>query len=162
VKSSPASMYLCSSSPAHSVGRVGKSVRMSVLMHGGFGEAPEPTVRFRGSQKSKSCSEMTDRGYGDGDGESEGQDVADRSSLALPLLISEFGWKKTGVMGGDPHRAQSPPARFSDWTSPWQPSFTPSNAPSPKNTVFTGVGRMSQLDGLLMALPEADKGGVDG
>jgi hypothetical protein len=28
--------------------------------------------------------------------------------------------------------------------------------------VFIGVGRMSQLDGLLMTLPDADKGGVDG
>jgi hypothetical protein len=25
-----------------------------------------------------------------------------------------------------------------------------------------GVGRMSQLDGLLMTLPDADNGGVDG
>lgn len=68
----------------------------------------------------------------------------------------------TGVIGGDPHLAHSPPARFSDCTSPWQPSFTPSNPSSPKNIVFMGVGRISQLDGLLMALPEADKGGVDG
>ena len=30
-----------------------------------------------------------------GEGESEGQDVADRSSLALPLLISELGWMNT-------------------------------------------------------------------
>jgi hypothetical protein len=37
---------------------------------------------------------MTDRGYGEGEGESEGQDVAERSSLA-PLLISEVGWIKT-------------------------------------------------------------------
>lgn len=79
--------------------------------------------------------------------------------LAFPLLISEFGWMNTGVIGGDPHRAHSPPARFSDCTSPSHPSLTPSK---PKNIVFIGVGRMSQLDGLLITLPDADKGGVDG
>lgn len=77
---------------------------------------PAATVRFRGSQKSKSCSEMTDRGYGDGDGERDGHEVAERSSVAL--FISEFGWMNTGVNGGDPHRAQSHPAKFSDCTSP--------------------------------------------
>lgn len=68
-----------------------------VLVIGRLGDGPDPTVRFRGSQKSKSCSEMTDRGYGEGEGESEGQLVADRSSmvLAFPLLISEFGWMNT-------------------------------------------------------------------
>jgi hypothetical protein len=28
--------------------------------------------------------------------------------------------------------------------------------------VFMGVGKTSQLDGLLIELPDADKGGVDG
>jgi hypothetical protein len=56
-------MNLCSSSsPAQRVGRGGNSVLMVVFVNGGLGDAPDPTVRFRGSQKSKSCSEMTDRG----------------------------------------------------------------------------------------------------
>jgi len=120
----------------------------------------DATVRLRGSQKSKSCSEITDRGYGDGLGEREGQLVADRSSLAW--LVSEFGWINTGVIGGDPHRAQSPPARFSDWTSPSQPSFTPSNPSRPRNMVLIGVCRDSQVDGLLKVLPDEDKVGVVG
>lgn len=62
LKLSPPSMNRCSSSsPAQRVGRVGNSAA-DVLVNGGFTGAPDPTVRFRGSQKSKSCSEMTDRG----------------------------------------------------------------------------------------------------
>jgi hypothetical protein len=70
---------------------------------------------------------------------------------------------KTGVMGGDADRVQSPPARISENTSSSQPILTPSR-PSPwKNVLFTGVGRNSQLDGgLLMALPDDDNGGVAG
>lgn len=91
MKVSPASMYLCSSSsPAHNVGRAGNSapvfVRVGVDCSA---DVPEGTVKFRGSQKSRSCSETTERGYGEGDGESEGQEFAERSSLAL--FISEFG-----------------------------------------------------------------------
>lgn len=67
-----------------------------------------------------------------------------------------------GVNGGDPQRAQSPPAKFSAWTSSSQPSLTPSKLSWAKNMVLTGVGRTSQLDGLLIALAEADRGGVDG
>jgi hypothetical protein len=67
---SPANINRCSSSsPAQRVGRGGNSV--TVLVNVGLGEGPEveaevlvpeATVKFRGSQKSKSCSEMTDRG----------------------------------------------------------------------------------------------------
>lgn len=74
------------------------------------------TVRFRGSQKSKSwccCgSDVTEDGYGDGEGERDGHDAAERSSLAL--LISEVGWMNTGVIGGDPQRGHSFPARISE------------------------------------------------
>lgn len=41
-----------------------------------------PTVRFRGSQKSTS-SEDTDRAYGDGEGERDGQEAMERRSLVL-------------------------------------------------------------------------------
>lgn len=44
---------------------------------------PAPTVRLRGSQKSTSCSEATERAYAAG----EGADVAAKRSLAL--LVSE-------------------------------------------------------------------------
>lgn len=80
-----------SSSPEQSVGRAGNSIAVLVNVGVVICSADEPaaTVRFRGSQKSRSCSEMTDRGYGEGDGESDGQLVAERSSLAW--FISEFG-----------------------------------------------------------------------
>jgi len=70
---------------------------------------------------------------------------------------------KTGLIGGDADRVQSPPARISENTSSSQPCFTPSN-PSPwKNAPFTGVGKMSQVEGgLLIALPDDDSGGVAG
>lgn len=71
-------MYRCSSSsPAQSVGSGGNSVAVLVTVGllEGLGElvegedvdevladVPEATVKLRGSQKSKSCSEMTDRG----------------------------------------------------------------------------------------------------
>jgi hypothetical protein len=77
-------------------------------------------------------------------------------------LVSELGWMKTGVIGGDPHLAQSPPAKFSDCTSPSHPDLTPSKPPSPRKMLFMGVCRASQLDGLLVTLPDADNGGVDG
>lgn len=64
LKVSPASMNWCSSSsPAHNVGRAGNSAAALVRFEAaGEADAPEATVRLRGSQKSKSCSEMTDRG----------------------------------------------------------------------------------------------------
>lgn len=37
-------------------------------------------MRFRGSQKSTSCSDATDRAYGGGDGDNEGHDSVDRKS----------------------------------------------------------------------------------
>ena len=43
-------------------------------------ELGDSTTRLRGSQKSKSRSEVTDRGIGDGEGESEGHEVAERRS----------------------------------------------------------------------------------
>ena len=66
-----------------------------------------------------------------------------------------------GVRGGDPQRVQSPPARISDFTSPSHPSFTPSIFSVPKNVLLTGVGS-NPLGGLLIALPETERGGVDG
>ena len=74
----PPNMNLCSSSsPAHSVGRGGKSTAKAfVLLLGDL------TSRFRGSQKSKSASEVADRGIGEGDGESEGQELVERRSVA--------------------------------------------------------------------------------
>jgi hypothetical protein len=66
---------------------------------------------------------------------------------------------RTGLMGGDASLKKSPPARFSDKTSPSHPALTPSNA----NERFVGVGRISQLDGgLLTVLADCDKAGVCG
>lgn len=68
-----------------------------------------------------------------------------------------------GVNGGEQLRVQSPPARISDWTSPSQPSLTPSMFSSVKNAGDTGVGVMPQVQGgLLIALSETESGGVDG
>ena len=63
---------------------------MSELVAVEFGES---TSRLRGSQKSKSDSEVADRGIGEGEGESEGQE-AERSSEAW-LAVTEGGWMKT-------------------------------------------------------------------
>jgi hypothetical protein len=70
-----------------------------------------------------------------------------------------------GVIGGDPNRFQSPLVRFSDRTSPSQPSFTPSKNSRPNilPLPLTGVGSIPQLDGgLLIELPDVESGGVDG
>lgn len=70
---------------------------------------------------------------------------------------------KTGVMGGEPHRAQSPPARISVWTSPSHPSFTPCRLSSGRRPWQTGVGIIPQEDGgLLTVLADTESGGVDG
>lgn len=78
-----------SSSPEQRIGRVGKSTEREI------DDLAEPTVRFRGSQNSTSCSEVTERGYGDGDGERDGQAVAARSSLGWTVDISEGGLMNT-------------------------------------------------------------------
>ena len=68
-----------------------------------------------------------------------------------------------GVNGGEPHRVQSPLARISDFTSPSQPSLTPSMFSTPKKVSFTGVGKMPHVDGgLFNVLPETERGGVEG
>ena len=59
----------------HKVGKGGNSVDTVVVAN-----SDDATVRLRGSQKSNSVSEMEDRGSGDGDGERDGQAVADRRS----------------------------------------------------------------------------------
>jgi len=65
-------------------------------------------------------------------------------------------------MGGEAVWVQSSPARISENTSSSHPALIPSMFCGWKPP-FTGVGRISALDGgLLMALPDEDKGGVDG
>lgn len=77
----------------------------------------------------------------------------------LVKLVSDL----PGVKGGEYDRVQSPPARISLFTSPSQPSFTPSMFSSVKNGPDTGVGSMLHVDGgLLMELPDTDNGGVEG
>ena len=49
---------------------------------------------LRGSQKSKSVSDLADVGAGDGEGESEGQELMERRSEAW-LAVTEGGWMKT-------------------------------------------------------------------
>ena len=72
VNVSPPKTNRCSSSPAQSVGRGGNSTERVELV--------EPTVRFRGSQKSNFGSTFVVCGIGEGDGESEGQVLVERSS----------------------------------------------------------------------------------
>lgn len=83
----------------------------------------------------------------------------DRSEFGSPNKIYHL----PGVRGGEQQRVQSPPARISDCTSPSQPSFTPSMFSRAKKGPATGVGRTSQVDGgLLMVLPDTERGGVEG
>jgi len=96
---------------------------------------------------------------GDGEGDREGQEVADRRYD--PWLV-EGGWMNTGVMGGDAERHSAPADRISEKTSSSHPCFTPS-IPSPAKNALTGVGTKSHMDGgLLMLLPDDDSGGVAG
>ena len=54
------------------------------------------TSRWRGSQKSKSAEELVllDRDTGDGEGESEGQELMERRSEAW-LAVTDGGWINT-------------------------------------------------------------------
>ena len=67
------------------VGRGGRSKCSTLEL-----EIGDLTRRLRGSQKSKSVSEATDCGIGDGEGEREGQDVVERRSDAW-LAVTEGG-----------------------------------------------------------------------
>ena len=67
------------------MGKGGKSTAVVML-----DTLEAPTIRFRGSQKSKSVSDSTERGAGDGDGEREGQELMERRSEAW-LAITEGG-----------------------------------------------------------------------
>jgi hypothetical protein len=67
-----------------------------------------------------------------------------------------------GVMGGDAELVHSSLASISEKTSSSHPAFTPSMFWEWKPPL-TGVGRISALDGgLLIALPEDERGGVEG
>ena len=74
-----------SSSPEQSVGKGGKST--ATLLKLEFGEL---LIRFRGSQKSYSMSEVAERGFGEGEGEREGQELIERRSEDL-LAVTERG-----------------------------------------------------------------------
>jgi hypothetical protein len=68
-----------------------------------------------------------------------------------------------GVIGGEADRQSTPAARISEKTSPSQPCFTPSIPSIGKKAPFTGVGKKSHVEGgLLMMLPDEDRGGVAG
>ena len=67
-----------------------------------------------------------------------------------------------GVIGGEVDLKSQPAARISEKTSSSHPCFTPS-IPSAWKKPLTGVGRYSQVDGgLLMLLPDDERGGVAG
>lgn len=66
-----------------------------------------------------------------------------------------------GVMGGEAQLAQSRVGKLSGNASAAQTAL-PSMPSSPENMGFSGVCNMSQLPGLLMALPDDESGGVDG
>ena len=76
---------LCPSLSGYRVGR-GERSKCSTLEL----ERGDLTNRLRGSQKSKSVSEVTDCGMGDGDGERDGHDVVERRSDAW-LAVTEGG-----------------------------------------------------------------------
>ena len=87
---SPPRIILCSSSsPEHKVGKGGKS--MAIWL-----EFCVSTKRFRGSQKSISVVELMvlDCESGDGEGESEGQELMERGSEAW-LAVTDGGWINT-------------------------------------------------------------------
>lgn len=68
-----------------------------------------------------------------------------------------------GVIGGETERLQSTFAKLSAYMSASRPSFTTSYGWKPKYGPLIGVGRVMELaGGLLMVLPDVDKGGVDG
>lgn len=68
-----------------------------------------------------------------------------------------------GVSGGEHDPVQSPPARISLFTSPSQPSLTPSIFPKKNGGLETGVRTVPHVDGgLLAVLPVTDRGGVEG
>jgi len=99
------------------------------------------------------------RGSGEGEGDSEGHEVADRR---YDPWLAAGGWIKTGVIGGEADLHSTPEARISENTSSSQPCLTPS-MPSLGKKALTGVGRTSHVDGgLLMLLPDEDRGGVAG
>jgi len=69
----------------------------------------------------------------------------------------------TGVIWGEFDRVQSGLARISICTSFSHPSLTPSTFSDGKKEPFTGVWSTPQVDGgLLMVLPDVDRGGVVG
>jgi len=87
----------------------------------------------------------------------------------LLLLAAEVGWRKTGVIGGEPGRVvQSPPAKTSENTSSSQPSFTAEKDVRVGlgiNIPLTGVGSMSTDDGGLdteLKEPAVERVGVAG
>ena len=73
---------LCSS-PEQKVGKADNSPA-------GEAKLLVPTIKLRGSQKSKSVVEVVERGIGDGDGEREGQESMERRSEAW-LAVTEGG-----------------------------------------------------------------------
>lgn len=84
---------LCSSSsPEQSVGKGGKLSATPVKL-----EVGESTMRLRGSQKSALVFEMADRGTGEGDGESEGQELIERRS-DVKLVVTDGGWINTVIV----------------------------------------------------------------
>ena len=67
-----------------------------------------------------------------------------------------------GFICGEPQKLKSP-AKISEFTSSSQPSFTPSKPSTPKKAPLTGVGNNPHVDGgLLIALADEERGGVDG
>jgi hypothetical protein len=123
-------------------------------------------VGLRGNHRNQ-CSQTWCRAKlddtGDGDGERDGHELLAESKSELWLAVSEGGWINTGVIGGESDRVQSALARISVWTSPSQPSLTPSTFSKAKKVSEIGVCCAPLVDGgLLMELPEAESGGVEG
>lgn len=78
------------------------------------------------------------------------------------LVVNAMPLHLPGVMGGLADRHSRPAARISERTSPSQPCFTPSIVSLGKMS-NSGVDRKSQDDGgLLVPLPDDDRGGVAG
>jgi len=75
---------------------------------------------------------------------------------------SRGGGNVPGVRGGEAQLDQSSTGNFSVFSSSSQAALGPSKPSRPENMGFSGVASMSQLPGLLMTLPDVDRGGVEG
>ena len=89
-------------------------------------------------------------------------DVATREIIALAEKYDKLGERTLGVLT-KPDLVTEASAKISVCTSVSQPSLTPSTFSKEKKPSAVGVCNVQLADGgLLMVLPEEERGGVDG